>query len=111
MASDPFPQALIKNENKKIVIQKEWVPPPDAPPSIDLLMAKGLTALERTLNSVLQATNDGRPPQRDDILNLRDCMSMLHDLKAKEQELLESLSDEDLERISKNSKTPARGKK
>lgn len=111
MSEDTRKPLLIQPENKKIIIQKEWIPPPDAPPSIDLLMAKGLTALERTLNSVLLATNDGRPPERDDILNLRDCMSMLHDLKAKEQELLESLSDEELERIAKNSKTPAKGKK
>lgn len=93
------PKAIIKA--RSVIVQKEWVPPPDAPPSIDLLMAKGLTALERTLNSVMVATEGGLTPDRNTILNLKDCMFMLHDLKKAEKEILEALTDEELERLAK----------
>jgi hypothetical protein len=77
---------------------------PDVPPeerddpdlSIDTLLTRGLNTIDRVMKLVSREVSTG-VASRESVMNLKDCMLMLHDLKEKEQELLESLSDAELE--------------
>lgn len=69
--------------------------------SIDELLLKGLTIIDRTLRVVQTEVSTGIP-SRESIMNLKDCMSMLHELKKQEKDLMEKLSDEDLKNYVDN---------
>lgn len=72
--------------------------------SIDKLMQKTLRAIDMTLTgtiSEIKAHGGATTPSRECVGNLKDCLSMLSELKKKEQDLLESMSDEDLEKAAK----------
>lgn len=66
--------------------------------SIDQLMSNGLLAIQRIITCVLKETSLGEP-SRESVMNLKDCMTMLHELKKKEAELLENMTDDELERL------------
>ena len=66
--------------------------------SIDDLMGKGLRAIYGTMRAIMADVGTGHP-SRETVMNLKDIMAMLHDLKKKEQELLNNLTDEQLEEI------------
>lgn len=70
--------------------------------SIDVLMRAGLTAINRTLHSLLQDINAASPnsPSRETIQSLKDVMAMLRDLKKDEKDLLDTMSDEELEKLA-----------
>lgn len=68
--------------------------------SIDGLMKQGLEALHDVMRSCRQEAK-GATPSRECVMNLRDCMAMLHQLKEKEQEILEGMSNEALEEVIK----------
>lgn len=68
--------------------------------SIDDLLGKGLAALDRLMKVIMMDISTGAP-ERDTVMNLKDVMAMLHELKKKEKELLENLSDEELESLIK----------
>lgn len=66
--------------------------------SIDDLLQKGLQEIRLVLLSINKETMSG-VPSREAVMNLRDCMNMLQSLKAKEKEFIDSLSEEDLEKL------------
>lgn len=69
--------------------------------SIDALMKAGLVAINHTLHALMQEINNYRPasPPRETIQNLKDVMAMLRDLKKDEKDFIDSLSDEELEKL------------
>lgn len=69
--------------------------------SIDILMRAGLVAINRTLHALMQDINKSgpTPPSRETIQSLKDVMAMLRDLKKDEKDLLENMTDEELEKM------------
>ena len=67
--------------------------------SIDSLLQKGLLAIDRTMKAILMDTATGTP-SRESIMNLKDVMAMLHELKKKEEELLGNLSEDELKKLA-----------
>lgn len=67
--------------------------------SIDGLMLSGLEAIYGVMRSCLAEAKTGCP-SRESVMNLKDCMSMLSNLKEREAEVLEKLSDEELKRLA-----------
>lgn len=78
---------------------------PDVDVSIDTLMQKTLIGIDRALTCTLREINASAgtalTPSRECIMNLKDCLGMLVDLKEREKEMLDNLPDEELERLSK----------
>lgn len=68
--------------------------------SIDSMMKEGLETLYDVMKACRKEANAGMP-SRECVMNLKDVMAMLHQLKEKEQEILEQMSDEDLEKATK----------
>src|ERR1700677_1344771 len=66
------------------------------PVSIDELLQKGLQTVQFIMRSCMDEANPG-PPSRESVMNLKDCMAMLKDLKAQEDALLEGMTDEQIE--------------
>lgn len=77
---------------------QEEVEPTDI--SIDDLLKAGLQAIRKAMKCVKEDINTGAP-SRETIMNLKDLMSMLKDLKKEEREFLDNLTDEQLEQLSK----------
>lgn len=69
--------------------------------SIDDLLTEGLANIAGIMDCISTDVDTGMP-SRETTQNLKDVMFMLNDLKKKEKEFLENLSDEELERLSKN---------
>ena len=67
--------------------------------SIDSMLNTSLTSLYRILRHITAEITAG--PTRETIQNLKDVVTMLHELKKKEQDLLTEISDEELEKLSK----------
>jgi len=94
------PPPSIKDENgqyqkaEPVVIATS----PAADISIDVLMQRGLSTIERILQACSIDASGGRP-SRASVMNLKDCMVMLESLKKRESELLDSMSEEDLEKV------------
>jgi hypothetical protein len=65
--------------------------------SLDLIMEKQLQALYRVTKQLARSSILGMT--KDEIQSLATCMRVTMDLKAKEKELLDNLSDEDLEKV------------
>lgn len=91
---------MLKDENGMFVkvekaLEKKPVPEPDA--SIDDMLKQGMTLIQRSLKTLGALITAGEV-DRETIGCLKDCMTMLHELKKKEQELLNSMSDEELEK-------------
>lgn len=63
--------------------------------SIDTLMQEGLAAIHGVMQACRREAANGSP-SREAVQNLKDVMSMLHQLKEKEAEILEELTDEQL---------------
>jgi hypothetical protein len=92
------PQAAKDEHGAYLPPSKPVVPEPEVDDiSIDNLMGKGLLALSRLMKSVLVDIT-AKTYDRDTVMNLKDAMAMLKDLKKEERELLENLSDEELEK-------------
>jgi len=72
--------------------------PTDAQLSIDGLLRKALVSIHRMIGILDQEIKD-RKHDRNTIQNLKDCVSMLNDLKDKENDILESLTNEALTKI------------
>lgn len=68
--------------------------------SIDELFKRGLLAIHRLMSLINQEIVMGMP-ERDTVANLKDCMSMLETLKKREQDLLDKMSDDELEEYNK----------
>ena len=67
---------------------------------IDGLLHRGLMSISRMMNVIGQQAKDGTF-DRTTVQNLKDLMGMLSDLKKREEDLLSNLSDEELEKLSK----------
>lgn len=79
-------------------------PKEDAVPdtiSIDSMLNASLTSLYRILRHINGEISSPAGPTRETIQNLKDVMTMLHELKKKEQDLLDDISDEELEKMSR----------
>ena len=84
-----------------IFIKEPDAPTPAPEPSdisIDDLMKAGLQAIRGSMKAVMSDVNTGMP-SRETIQNLKDLMSMLRDLKKEEKELLDNLSEEEIEKL------------
>lgn len=96
----------IKDENGQYVPSRPAPLQPATPKqiendiSIDDLLNLGLDAIRGTMRAIRADVGTGMPT-RETVQNLRDIMGMLNDLKKKEQELLDNLSDEQLEALLK----------
>lgn len=96
-----------KDENgifvKEVQETSPQLPPTKIDISIDDELSKGLLAIQRLLKITSEEIVSGR--QRDTADNLKKCMDMLMSLKKKESEILDNLSDEELEDMLKNRRT------
>lgn len=68
--------------------------------SIDDLLKRGLRAIYGLMRAI-EADIASGAPDRDTVMNLKDANAMLWDFKKKEQEFLDSVSEEQLERMLK----------
>lgn len=68
--------------------------------TIDNLLKRGLQDLYGLMRAIRIDINTGAP-SRETVQNLKDAMSMLHDLKKKEEAVLDEMTDEELEIASK----------
>ena len=68
--------------------------------SIDNLMHRGLRAIYGLMKAIENDINTGAP-SRETVQNLKDALTMLKDLKKDEKDLLDSMTDEQLEKLSK----------
>lgn len=67
--------------------------------SIDGLLKSGLGAIERLLKILWKDISAGSP-DRATVQNLKDCVAMLLELKKKEDDLLDKLSNSELEKLT-----------
>lgn len=69
----------------------------DSPdPSIDSMLKRGLENLDRLMRVITKDLSTGSP-SRETVMNLKDAMSMLQTLKEREEEILEEMTDEELD--------------
>ncbi len=68
--------------------------------SIDALMKSGLEAIYGVMKACKQAAQSGTH-SREDVQNLKDVMMMLKDLKQHEDDLLNEMTPEELEKAAK----------
>lgn len=73
---------------------------PEPEKSIDDLLKQGITLIQNAMKHIASQIVAGEVG-RETIGSLKDCMIMLHELKKKETEILDTLSDEDIERLVK----------
>lgn len=99
----PTHKDKIKSEAIEEILAKEEKPmgktleiAPDA--SVDSYIQQCYVTVQYLLARVKKDIQSGNY-DRDTVLSLRDCLSMLFDLKKREEELLENMSAEDLEKL------------
>lgn len=75
--------------------------PKEGPPaiSIDDTIKDCLICVKRIVTKITADTSGGRLPDRNTVMTLKDCMSMLFEAKKKEQEILEDLSEDELQKM------------
>jgi hypothetical protein len=71
--------------------------------SIDSLLRKGLETIYLIMKSCREEAKS-MAPSRASVMNLKDCMGMLKDLKAQEDALLDGMTDEQIEEYLKSKK-------
>lgn len=91
-------------DSSGIYMPKEQVPSSPAPEpsdiSIDDLMKAGLQAIKGTMKAIMADVNTGMP-SRETVMNLKDVMGMLKELKKEERELLDNMTEEQLQEMLK----------
>lgn len=90
--SEPHPEGTTPPYSQKSLIPADL--------SIDDLMKSGLENIWGIMRAIKVDVGTGLP-SRETVQNLKDVMTMLHELKKKEKELLDNLSDEELEELLK----------
>jgi hypothetical protein len=65
--------------------------------TIDDLIIKGKSAIEALMRLIASEIRTG-VVERDTVMNLKDCMAMLFELKKKEKEFFANATDEELEK-------------
>lgn len=88
-----------KDETPAISVVDEY----DHDISIDGLMSRGVQDIYGIMRSIRSDIATGAP-SRETVQNLKDCLIMLTDLKKKEQELIDSMSDEQITKLLKSKK-------
>lgn len=73
--------------------------PPKADINLDNLLDSYMLILFRETRSLLVATSKGGKLTKDDAQSMRDNMKLVMELKKKERELLDSLTDTDIQRL------------
>lgn len=68
--------------------------------SIDELLQRCLRSIHGLMRAIEVDIGSG-DPSRDTVMNLKDVSNLLWDFKKKEQEFLEGISEEDLEKMTK----------
>lgn len=87
----------LKDENGiYLPVQKE---PEEKVTSIDDLLYVGLRSISKAMMAVQSEINMGGVPSRETVQTLKDLMSMLKDLKKDEKDVLENLTDDQLEQL------------
>jgi len=69
--------------------------------SIDSLLHRAFRTIHGIIRAIEVDVGTGSP-SRETIMNLRDVMAMLKELKKEEREFIDSLSDEDLVKLNKD---------
>ncbi len=69
--------------------------------SIDTLMSRAFRTIHGIIRAIEVDVASGAP-SRETIMNLKDIMAMLKDLKKEEKDFLESLSDDELVKLNKD---------
>lgn len=105
---DPFKEKIVENaikaeEEAANQAQAASLPAIDPDSSIDDILKKGLYQIQCLMRVVSRDIQSGNP-HRNTVMNLKDCMAMLMELKKHEQELLDNLSDEELEKLANGGK-------
>jgi len=67
--------------------------------NLDKLLEKQLKALSKVTSMLFLASSSGLT--KDEIQSLNTCIKLTMELKAKEKELLDGLTDEELEKLAK----------
>ena len=95
----------VKNERGsflKVAKLKEEKPSGDpSDTSIDSLLNCGLQQIKGLVRAITAEVNLGTA-SRETVQNLKDIMTLLLDLKKKEKEFLDTLTDEELEKLAKD---------
>jgi len=66
-------------------------------PSVDALLRDGLTACQSIMDTILLSVRGGQIPERETVMNLKDLMGILQDMKKKQLDATKDASDEELE--------------
>lgn len=75
---------------------------PDPPTAdIDSMLQRGLAAIDRLMRVITMDISTGAP-SRETVMNLKDAMGMLESLKKREAELLDTMSEEELQAAAKH---------
>lgn len=85
-----------KDESGAYILARPTIPDPEV--SIDELLKQSLTGLSRAVRHINGEISAGNV-SREVIGNLKDVVAMLNELRKKEQEILATMSDEDLEKL------------
>jgi hypothetical protein len=88
-----------KGQYVKVEVPKPEPVPSRTDVSIDSLLNKGLLAIERTMRHIVERSVHG-VLERSDVQNLKDLMVLLQELKEKEDDILNKMTDEELEKIA-----------
>jgi hypothetical protein len=86
------PVMVEKIVEKKIYIQ-------DESEDIDELLKRGLSNISKMMKIISEQATEGTF-DRDTVQNLKDLMTMLKDLKKQQQDLLDTMSDAELEKLA-----------
>ncbi len=85
---------------KEVVKEIPTVVPIQDTLDIDTLLQRGLTSISRMMTVIVDQSTSGTF-DRETVQNLKDIMGILEHLKKRESELLDDLTDEELESLSK----------
>lgn len=89
-------------------VKGQYLKPPEAPPkapeapltgSLDDILARQLTALERVTRQLVLAASSGSM-SKEEIQSLATCIKVTLELKSVQNDLLEELSDEELRKAA-----------
>lgn len=69
---------------------------PSTDVSIDSMLLKGLTIIDRMMRIIMMDVSSGSP-SRESVMNLKDCMNLLQTMKQNESEILDIMTTEQLE--------------
>jgi hypothetical protein len=79
---------------------------PESPPmiSIDDSIKDCLICVKRIVDQITFVTTKNEIPDRETVQTLKDCLSMLFESKKKEQDFLDSLTEEQLLKLARKRK-------